>query len=250
MAAYWTMVRRELSSHFLSWTGYVIVAAVVFLIGVGFTSMLKGLNGEATPIPVTQLFYETLYFWLILLLVSPVITMRSFALEKSSGTYETLMTTPVSEAQVVLAKFTGALLFYLIMWLPLLGCLFIVRAYSNDPSTLDPGAVGATFFGIFLLGALYMAVGVFASVITRSQIIAAMVSLALGLSLFMLSFLGAAFSTQTGWVAQLVGYVGLMEHMRDFAQGIVDTRPLVFYVTTTVGFLFLTWKVAESRRWK
>jgi ABC-2 type transport system permease protein len=160
------------------------------------------------------------------------------------------MTTPVNEAQVVLAKFTGALLFYLIMWFPLLGCLLIVRAYSNDPSMLDPGAVGATFFGIFLLGSLYMSLGIFASAITRSQIIAAMVSLALGLSLFMLSFLGAAFSTQTGWVPQLVAYVGLMEHMRDFAQGIVDTRPLIFYVTATVGFLFLTWKVAESRRWK
>jgi ABC-2 type transport system permease protein len=250
MAAYWTMVRRELSSHFLSWTGYVIVAAVVFLIGFGFASMLKGLNGEATPIPITQLFFETIYFWLILLLVSPVITMRSFALEKSSGTYETLMTTPVNETQVVLAKFTGALLFYLVIWLPLLACLLIVRAYINDPSTLDPGAVGATFFGIFLLGALYMAVGLFASAITRSQIIAAMISLALGLSLFMLSFLRAAFSTQTGWVAQLVAYVGLMEHMQDFAQGIVDTRPLVFYLTATVLFLFLTWKVAESRRWK
>jgi ABC-2 type transport system permease protein len=250
MRAYWTLVRRDLGSHFKSWTGYVIIAAVVFLIGFSFASMLKGLNGQATPVPITQLFYETLYFWLIVLIVSPVITMRSFALEKSSGTYETLMTTPVNEAQVVLAKFTGALLFYLIMWLPLLACLLIVQSYSNQASALDPGAVGATFFGIFLLGALYMSLGIFASSLTRSQIIAAMVTFALGLSLFMLSFLTAAFSKQTGWVADLIAYVGLMEHMRDFAQGVVDTRPVIFYVTATALFLVVTWKVVESRRWK
>ena len=173
MRAYWTLVLRELGSHFKSWTGYVIIAVVVFLIGFSFASMLKGLNGQATPVPMTQIFYETLYFWLILLLVSPVITMRSFALEKSSGTYETLMTTPINEAQVVLAKFSGALLFYLVMWLPLLGCLLVVRYYCNQAAAFDPGAVGATFFGIFLLGALYMALGIFASSITRSQIIAA-----------------------------------------------------------------------------
>lgn len=250
MRAYWTLVRRELGSHFYSWTGYVIIAAVVFLIGYSFASMLKGLNGQATPVPVTQLFYQSLYFWQIVLIVSPVLTMRSFALEKSSGTYETLMTTPVSEAQVVLAKFSGALLFYLIMWLPLLLCLFIVRSYSSGTAALDAGAVGATFFGIFLVGALYVALGLFASVITRSQIVAAMVAMGLGLSLFMLSFLGAAFSAQPGWEADLVAYVNLGEHMGDFAQGVVDSRPVVFYVTTTVVFLILTWKVAESRRWK
>ena len=250
MRAYWALVCRELGSHFFSWTGYVIIAAVLFLIGFSFASMLKGLNGMATPVPVTQLFYDTLYFWLILLVVSPVITMRSFALEKSSGTYETLMTTPVGEAQVVLAKFSGALIFYLIMWLPLLGCLLAVRTYSSEPAAMDAGAVAATFLGILLLGGLYMAMGMFASAITRSQIIAAMVALALGLSLFMLSFLGSALPSDAGWVAELVSYFALMEHMRDFAQGVVDTRPLVFYFTLTALFLVLTWKVVESRRWK
>ena len=127
MQAYWALVWRELGSFFKSWTGYIIIAGVMFLLGFSFWSMLEGLNSEPTPVPITQLFYETLYFWLILIVVAPLITMRSFALEKSSGTYETLMTTPVGDAQVVLAKFTGALLFYLILWLPLLACVGIVR---------------------------------------------------------------------------------------------------------------------------
>lgn len=250
MRAYWTLVRRELGAHFFSWTGYVIIAAVVFLIGFSFASLLKGLNGMATPVPVTQLFYQTPFFWFILIVVPPLITMRSFAHEKSSGTYETLMTTPVNETQVVLAKFTGALLFHLISWLPLLGCLMAIHSYSATGSSMDAGAVGATFLGILLLGALYTAMGVFASAITRSQVIAAMLSLALGLVLFMLSFLGATLPADAGWVTELVSYVTLMEHMRDLSQGIVDTRPIIFYVTMTGLFLVLTWKAVESRRWK
>ena len=250
MQAYLTLVRRELGSFFKSWTGYIIIAGVMFLLGFSFSSMLKGLNAQPTPVPVTQLFYETLYFWLVLLVVSPLITMRSLALEKSTGTYETLMTTPVGDAQVVLAKFTGALLFYMVLWAPLLACVAIVRYYSNDPTAFDPGAIGATYLGIFLLGCLYMSLGVFASSVTRSQIIAAMFSFAVGISLFMLSFLSSALASQNGLEAQLVAHLGLMEHMRDFAQGIVDSRPVVLYLTATAFFLFLSWKTVESRRWK
>jgi ABC-2 type transport system permease protein len=250
MQAYFTLVRRELGSFFVSWTGYIIIAGVIFLMGFSFSSMLRGLNAQPTPVPVTQLFYETLYFWLILLVVTPLITMRSFALEKSSGTYETLMTTPVSDTQVVFAKFTGAMLFYLVIWLPLLGCVWVVRYYSNDPTAFDPGTLGSTYLGIGLLGGVYISLGIFASAVTRSQIVAAMFSLAVGITLFMLSFLSSSVGSQSGWEAQLVAHLGLMEHMRDFAQGVVDSRPVLLYLTLTVFFLFLSWKTVESRRWK
>src|SRR5206468_2746186 len=183
-------------------------------------------------------------------IVAPVITMRSFAMEKSSGTYETLMTTPVGDAQVVLAKFTAALLFYLVLWLPLLPCLLLVRHYTSDPSAFTAGTVAATYLGILLLGSVYMAMGVFASAITKSQISAAMVSLAAGFTLFMCSFLASIFPAQSEGLGALVSYLGLMEHMRDFAQGVVDLRPVVFYLSLTTFFLLLTWKVVESRRWK
>jgi ABC-2 type transport system permease protein len=250
MQAYWTLVRREMGAHFLSWTGYVIIAAVLFLLGYSFANLLLALNSEATDRPVTEVFYSTLYFWFIVVFAAPVITMRSFALEKYSGTFETLMTTPVSDFQVVLAKFTGAMLFYILMWLPLLGCLFVVRYYSNDPTVLDGGTVGATFLGIFLLGALYMSLGCFASSITRSQINAAMISFAVGAAIFLLSFISLSMSTQGGLRAQIFTQVGLIEHMQDFARGVIDTRPVIFYLSLTIFFLFLTFKVVESRRWK
>ena len=111
MQAYLTLTRRELAGFFLSLTGYVIIAAATFLIGCSFVVMLAKLGTEPQLMPVTELFYMTPFFWLILLLAVPVITMRLFALEKFSGTFETLMTTPVSDMQVVAAKFTAALFF-------------------------------------------------------------------------------------------------------------------------------------------
>src|SRR5512137_2059552 len=120
MQVFWALVRRELGTQFYSWAGYVIIAGVLFLMGFSFASLLVQLNGEPVDAPVTEVFYSTYYFWLILLTATPVITMRSLALEKYSGTFETLMTTPVGDWQVVLAKYTGAMLFYIIMWVPLL----------------------------------------------------------------------------------------------------------------------------------
>src|SRR5690348_5789587 len=120
MQAYWTLTRRELSGYFLSLSGYVIISAALFLLGFSFVVLLVNLQQETTPLPLTEYFYITPFFWYILLLTTPVITMRLFALEKFSGTFETLMTAPVKDIQVVLAKFTAALVFYMVMWLPLL----------------------------------------------------------------------------------------------------------------------------------
>jgi ABC-2 type transport system permease protein len=250
MRAWWTLVRRELGGYFVSWTGYVIIGVVVFLLGLCFSLLLEAINGEKQEQPIMELFQISYYFWLILLLASPVITMRSFAHEKFTGTFETLMTTPVSDLQVVLAKFAGAMIFYLLTWTPLLGCVLVVRHFSNEPGALDVGTVCSTYLGITLLGGLYMSMGCFASSLTRSQIIAATFSLALGISLFLLSFLSAVLAAQSGWLAKLFAHFSLAEHMRDFARGVVDLRPVVFYLSLTSLFLFLTLKAVESRRWK
>jgi ABC-2 type transport system permease protein len=250
MQAYLTLTRRELAGFFVSVSGYLIIAGVVFLIGLSFVDMLVLLQGESTSLPVTQLFYSTGYFWWILLLATPVITMRLFALEKYSGTFETLMTTPVSDLQVVLAKFTAAMVFYMIMWLPSLGSILFLRHYLNNAEAIDRGLLGSTFLGIFLIGGLFMSLGCFASSLTRSQIVAAMVSFTLGVTLFMLSYLPGHLPKNAGWAAIALSHVALFDHMTDFARGIVDTRHIVFYLSTTYLFLFLTLRVVEGRRWK
>jgi len=250
MHAYWTLFRRELSGYFLSMTGYIIIAAAMFLLGFSFVDLIRQLQNESTPMPVSELFYMTWFFWLILLLTTPVISMRLFALEKFSGTFETLMTTPVSDRQVVLAKFTAALIFYAIMWLPLLGCMLLVRFYTNDPSAFDAGVASSTFVGILLLGGVFLSLGCCASALTRSQVTAAMISLVLSAALFLLSVLADQLPVTAAWQSKVLNSFALFQQMHDCARGVLDTRMIVFCVSTTFFFLFLTLRIVESRRWK
>lgn len=244
------LVRRELGVFFICWTGYVVIAAVLFVIGLSFVGIIQALNNDSISFSITELFYETITFWLILLITSPVITMRMYAQEKQTGTFETLMTAPISDLEVVLAKFLGALLFYCLMWLPLFGLVFALRQYTNEPTALDLGALATTILGIFLLGMLYMALGNLASALTRSQMIAAIVSFVGGLSLFLAGYLAYAVPPQLGWTHLALSHINMFQHMEDFARGIVDTRAVVFYVTATFLLLFLTLRAVESRRWQ
>ncbi|HEY1174137.1 MAG TPA: ABC transporter permease subunit [Verrucomicrobiae bacterium] len=250
MQTFVTLVRRELGAFFVSLTGYAVMAGVLFLLGLSMTLMLNSLDATPVAVPVIELFYETAFFWLILLLAAPVITMRSFALERASGTYETLMTTPVSDLEVVLAKFTGNLIFFLIIWLPFLAYPFILRRYTAEPDAVATGPLSTTFLGIFLLGCLYMSMGIFASSITRNQILAAMNAFAMGLCLFFLSFVSNMVPLGDGWLSKIAAHLSMFEHMRDFVQGVIDTRHITFYLSLTALFLYLTLKVVESRRWK
>jgi ABC-2 type transport system permease protein len=249
MQAYWTLTRRELGSFFTSWIGYVVIAGAVFLMGLSYVTLLDKLAGESTPMPLTEIFLNGC-FWFIVLFAAPVTTMRLFALEKHSGTFETLMTAPVGEAQVVLAKFTAALVFYMIMWLPLLGCIFTLRHFARGPNIMDAGTLGGTCLGIFLIGCLYMAAGCLASAMTRSQIVAAMTSFAIGLGLFLAGYMGGQFVPEKTWMEQALNCVSIAAQMRDYARGVVDTRSVVFCLTSSVFFLFLTCRVIESRRWR
>jgi ABC-2 type transport system permease protein len=250
MSIFWALFRRELGTFFLSLTGYVIVAAVAMLTGMSFIVLLENLGNSPTTVPVTEMFYGTYYFWLIVLLSTPLITMRLFALEKSTGTFETLMTTSVGDLQVVLAKFLAALFFYMVAWLPLLGCLLIVRHFTDETEVLDARTIGSMYIGIFLIGCLFLALGCFASSLSRSQMAAAMISFVLGVGLFSLGFLALALPATSEWQTRVIAYFNLFKQMHDFARGVVDSRAVIFYVTTTFVFLFLTLRVVESRRWK
>jgi ABC-2 type transport system permease protein len=250
MGTWWTLTRRELGGFFLSLRGYIVIAAAVFMMGYSFVVLLVNLQRESTPMPVTEVFYNTQFFWLILLLTTPVITMRLFAHEKFSGTFETLMTTPVSDVEVVLAKFFAALVFYAVMWLPLLPCLYIVRHYTYDSGAVDPATIGSTYLGILLLGGLFISLGCCASALTRSQGIAAIISLVFGASVFMLAWIADQLPARASWQGEVLACFSFFEQMHDFVRGVVDTRPIVLLGSLTLFFLFLTLRVVESRRWK
>jgi len=250
MSVFRALVRRELSAFFEGPTGFIIIAAVLFLIGLGFVVMLSGLNSLATPMPITQVFYSTYFFWVILLLIAPVITMRSFAMERASGTYESLMTAPVSDWQVVLSKFTGALIFYAILWLPLLVCSGVVRFYVGESAVLGLGTMFTSALGVLLVGCVYMSLGCFASALTRNQAVAAVSGFALGAALFFSGFFSFFAGDRSDWLSQLARHVSLPKHMESFSRGVIDLSAVIFFTSLTALFLYLTHKVVESRRWK
>lgn len=250
MRVFWVLLRRELASFFVSLTGYVIIGAITFLTGASFVQLIDALGNDPWPMPVTQMFFGTFYFWMIILLSAPVITMRLFALEKATGTFETLMTTPVGDLEVVAAKFAAAFLFFMVMWLPLLACLFIVGHFTNQAGALGSGTVGGMYLGIFLAGGFFLSFGCLASALTRSQMVAAMISLAFGVCQFALAWWAKNQPLSDHWQSQLLSCFNLFDRMTDLARGAVDTRALIFYLSTTFLFLFLTLRVVESRRWK
>ena len=251
MRALWTLTRREIGSHFLSFSGYAFVATVLLLLGFSLVDMLDKVVGLANDIPLHQLFFVTLYFWIVLLLTTPVITMRAFALERFSGTFETLTTTPARDSQIVLAKYLGSMFVFLVAWMPLLGAMVWLQGFSKTP---DAGVswpmMGSNALGVVLIGSAYVAMGCYASSLSRSQLIASILSYALGLGLFLLGFRSLAPIPATGWAAGFFEHISMTIHLEDFAGGRAHLSAMVFYASLTALFLFLCWRNLGWRRWQ
>lgn len=250
MSGIWTLLRRELSAYFVSPIAYVVMMLFLVITGVYFSILVAFFNNSKGPteVSVIEVFFQTSLFWYALILIIPILTMRLLADEKRQGTIETLMTAPVSDTAVVLAKYFASLAFYVILWLPTALFVFLLRWVSRDTTPFELGPVLGGFTGVLLVGAFYLSIGIFASSLTRNQIIAAVVSFALISVAFFLGFL--SFLESSGWQQKIVEYTSSLEHMREFARGMVDTRRIVLYVSLTVFMLFVTQKVVESRKWK
>ncbi len=244
MRNFLTLWARELSACFLSPVAYVLM--VVFLAMASGTFLLEVTQAAVLNQPLTVALFEATVVWLTILVT--VVCMRLFAEEKRSGTLETLMTAPVTESQVVLGKFAGALTFLFVVTLPIVLTLLLLVAVSPSVrvTDLDPGALLAGGFILTLVVSLLVAVGLLVSLLTRNQIIAGVCCFCAvwGVLLF-----GWIVSLVSGGVAQVTA-ITVTDHIRDFARGTIDTRPVVLYVTGTALFLFASVRVLESRRWR
>ncbi|MBI4341276.1 MAG: ABC transporter permease [Candidatus Omnitrophica bacterium] len=241
------LTQRELKSFFYSPIAYV--AGALFLLLQGFVFWLLVLvmvDPRADPgLSMAQYFFGgTFFFWFAVLLIAPLLTMRTFSEEKRTGSIELLLTAPVTDAQVVLAKFLGAWLAYVVFWLSTLIFFFVLRRFS----AFDWMPVATGYLGTWLLGAVLIAVGVLASSLTRNQVIAAVLSFVAILLLFSVGLLDIFIRDPEA--SKLINYLSLMEHLRDFSKGFLDTRPVVFYLSLTAICLFLTGRIIGSPRWR
>jgi ABC-2 type transport system permease protein len=247
MKAMLATLNRELRAYYLSPLGWALLTMVLLINGGVFWVLVSFLADPRTPASATPLEYffgQTIFFWLVLLFVAPVLTMRLLAEERRSGTIEVLMTAPISETQVVVGKYLAALVFYTTLWLPSLVYAAIIAAYGD----VDWGPVASGYLGILAIGALFLGVGIFASSLTRSQIVAALATFAMLMVFFSFGVMESLFESQT--LKEAFGYMNLWQHMEDFSRGIVDTRRLVFYASVTALFLFLSSRSLEARKWR
>jgi ABC-2 type transport system permease protein len=239
-------VLRELRAYFFSPLAYVVLFFFLVVNGVIFVLIVSYLSNPTAPAgrPLDIFFGGSFLFWLVLLFATPVVTMRLIAEERRSGSIEALMTAPVSEGQVVAGKYLAALAFYLFLWLPTVAYAAIVDHYGD----IDWGTVGAGYLGILLVGALFLAIGIFGSALSRNQIVAAIIAFALTALVFFVAFLPGLVNDPA--LKEVLSYVSVVEHMDDFAKGIVDTRRLVFYPTVTLWFLFATSRMLAEKKWR
>lgn len=314
-----SLLRREFTTYFISPIAYVVF--VVFLLVTGYLfavtfGLLTTSGPRGTEWPMQTMFADE-RFWLVFLFIPPLLTMRLFAEERSTGTLEMLMTAPLRDWQIVLSKYLACLAFYVVLWLPTLaylpalqgasppelhpaytpfsitllaglgvtllgGLLLLPRVgtglrlfsvvlvvagiaaaitggvlhYTRDtthlieiPVLLDPYPVLSTYLGMFLAGAMFLAIGLLVSSLVRDQMVSALIALTLGLI-----FLVAGFwrpEADGGTLYRLVYYFSVPLHFeRAFTRGVIDTRPLVLYGSTTLFCLFLTVRSLEARRWQ
>lgn len=250
MRKFLILLGRELSSAFHQPLAWVVLFFFLIVTGFNFHAGVTLLNQGTGSTTMVEAFFNTVYFWFPFTLVFPLVTMRVFAEEAKLGTLETLMTAPVRDIQVVLAKFTGAFLFYLILWVP---SLLYFAAFQTVTGVNAAGAVGS-YLGAYgmlvLMGLFYTSIGCLSSSLTDNQIVAAMVSFATILLLFFTGLLGFFIPAAGPALRELTYYISPLEHMMDWSRGIIDTRPVVFYLSSTVLALFVTFHVFQYRRWK
>jgi ABC-2 type transport system permease protein len=245
-----TLLSREVKSYFNSPIAYVVMCFFLLLMGFNFYAGVSLLNRGPTEVTVVEAFFNTVLFWFGYVLLFPLITMRSFAEEFKMGTIETLMTAPVRDWQVVLAKFGGAYLFYLLLWVPSLAYFAFFEWVSKAQAAHASGAYWGSYLLLILMGAFYVSIGCLASVLTRNQIIAAVISFCAITLLFFAGLLSFIVLNMTPALRDFVGYFSALEHMGEFSKGLIDSRPIVWYTSMTTLMLFFTYQVFVSRKWK
>lgn len=234
------IARRELGSYFYSPVAYV--AMFLFLMAAGYLFWRDFVPGQPAGM-------RTIFDWMVwvLVFIVPVLSMGLLSQEWSTGTIESLMTAPIGETDVVVGKFMGALGFFVFLLIPTLLYVVLLKAYSS----VDVGPIFSGYLGVLLVGALFVSIGLFCSSLTRSQVVAAVLAVAI---LFLITIVPwAAMRAQgstLGPTWRKVADQGVYNRYADFSRGVIDTSHVVFFLAVTTVFLFLTIKVLESRRWK
>jgi ABC-2 type transport system permease protein len=241
-----TIFKKEIAGFFSSLIGYVVLA--VFLLGIGlFTWILP----EYSLLEYGYANLDTLFSMgpFVFLFLLPALTMRMLAEERKNNTIELLYTKPITEMQVVLGKYLAGLVLLLMALLPTLIYLWTIGYLAEPRWNLDMGSILGSYFGLFLLGAAFTAIGIFCSSLVENQVVSFLMSLLLCALLYVVpSSLALLFDGKNAWM-ELVQQLGMDEHYNSMSRGVLDTRDLLYFLGLILLFLNGTKVVLESRKW-
>ena len=251
----WSIAKKELGQYFGSPVGYTVFAIYLFIWGLFFTSLLRWFNDQglqaaqnpyyAQQLNINQMVFGTTFhnITIFLLLLLPALTMRLFAEEKKLGTEELLYTSPLSPAQILLGKYLASIVMLVLMLvLSSVACLFTFLYGNPEPLPLLLG-----YLGLFLIGASFLAVGLFCSSLTENQVVAVILAMGINLLIYILSWMAYGAS---GTLAGVLNYLSFLQHFEDLVRGVLDTKSLAYFLSFIFFWLFLTHSWIQSRRWR
>ena len=247
-----TLIRRELGAYFLSPMAYLILLGFQVIALVNFYALIE-LLGQPRVIfaglshPLNAYIAESFSFWLGMLIALPALTMRLLAEETRSGTIESLLTTPVTETEVVVAKWLAGLVMFWVLLLPFAIYLPVLRHYGKFP--FDLGPLASLAIGLTTIGMMFVAVGLFFSALTRNQIVAAVGTFVAIFAMLIITSQAHdyAVSRQESW-ADAVQFVAVLPQAQAFGRGLVDLRFVALHLSVSAFLLYLTVKVLQSRQ--
>lgn len=285
------MLKKELEHFFYSPIAWLVMAGFALVNGFVYLFFVEMYSGgfAATEPFATVWFGRHFFFWILLLIVIPAITMRLLAEEKASGTIEPLMTAPVRDAEVVFAKYLAAMIFYVVLWVPTIP-LIVALYYYGVPEAgwaelsasipqggssvelgwayarylkqlllkfnqvMDVGPFLSAYFGLLLMGSAWISIGLLASSFARNQVVAFMAAFVVLVLLFSIGFVEGLIKTGApDWLEQVkdvARYMSFLSAYEKFPKGVIDTRPVLYFVSLSVISLFFTVRVVESRKWR
>ncbi len=246
------LARRELATYFLSPIAFLIVLAFQVIAWINFSDLVRALAGYNRALsglrdPLNNYVTQSMPFWIGILVAVPALTMRLFAEERRSGTIEPLLTAPVTEAEVVIAKWLAGVGMYLVLLIPF--ALYLPFLYYQAKYHFDLGPVLSLGLGLTTIGMLFVAIGLFFSALTRNQIVAAIWTFAILFLLILVNTLLADYATlqRANW-GEVIGFVSVINQLSTLGTGRLDLRYLAIHLSTCALMLYLTTKVVQFRR--
>jgi ABC-2 type transport system permease protein len=248
------IAQKELRAYFASPIAYVVIGFFALVFGWMYASILQwfvgqgmqaGLGMGPQALNINQQMFRPLLLnmTVVFLFLLPLVTMRTYSEEKRSGTMELLLTSPVTDLQIILGKFAGAMGLYVAMLAVTLihfGLLFI---YGNP----EWRPLASAYLGLLLFGGCFISVGLFISSLTRNQIVAGAATFAVFLLLWVIDWIGAALGPRA---EEVLRYLSMTGHLDDFVKGVIDTKHIVYYLSFIAFGLFLTARSVDTERWR